>query len=263
MRLLKSFAIAFSMYSKIPMPQFKWESEDMKYSICFFPLIGLLIGAIMSVFYFVMHYIELPAETVIPLILVVIPIILTGGIHLDGFMDVSDALSSYQTREKKLEILKDPHIGAFAVIRVMVLAALFFAGLELIMYYAGSGISEIVVLGLGLCLSRCLSGISVVSFKCAKNEGTLYTFAEGSDKKKCLSILIKEAGVVMIAMIVIGRFTGAAAVLAALFTFLYYHVRSENEFGGITGDVAGWFVCICETCMVLVIGAMTYFYRWL
>ena len=75
--------------------------------------------------------------------------------------------------------------------------------------------------------------------------------------------LIKEAGVVMIAMIVIGRFTGAAAVLTALFTFLYYHVRSENEFGGITGDVAGWFVCICETCMVLVIGAMAYFYRWL
>ena len=40
----KSIAIAFSMYSKIPMVQFEWKEEDMRYSMCFFPLVGIVIG---------------------------------------------------------------------------------------------------------------------------------------------------------------------------------------------------------------------------
>lgn len=48
MKLLKSMIIAFSIYSKIPVPQFAWEEEDMEYMMCFFPWIG---GAIGLVFY--------------------------------------------------------------------------------------------------------------------------------------------------------------------------------------------------------------------
>ena len=45
-----------------------------------------------------------------------LPLLVTGGIHLDGFLDVADARSSHQSRARKLEILKDSHVGAFAVI---------------------------------------------------------------------------------------------------------------------------------------------------
>lgn len=45
-----------------------------------------------------------------------LPILVTGGIHMDGFMDTSDALASWQSPEKRLEILKDSHVGAFAVL---------------------------------------------------------------------------------------------------------------------------------------------------
>ena len=44
MRIVKAMIIAFSMYSKIPMPQFEWKDEDMKYMLCFFPWIGAVIG---------------------------------------------------------------------------------------------------------------------------------------------------------------------------------------------------------------------------
>ena len=47
---------------------------------------------------------------------VLIPVLVTGGIHLDGLLDTADALSSWQTRERRLEILKDSHAGAFAII---------------------------------------------------------------------------------------------------------------------------------------------------
>ena len=46
MRIIKSFFIAFSMYSKIPMPQFAWKDEDMRYALCFFPWVGAVIGVL-------------------------------------------------------------------------------------------------------------------------------------------------------------------------------------------------------------------------
>ncbi len=254
MSLLKGLCIAFSMYSKIPVPQFEWKEKDMKYSICFFPLIGIIICAVMYLAVAFADILGIEEEIILVPALAVIPAIITGGIHLDGFMDVSDALSSYQSREKKLEILKDPHIGAFAVIKVMVLAAVYVIGLSLCLIYGSDMFNMILVLGLGMVLSRALSGISVVSFACAKKEGTLYSFAEGSDKKRCLVVLIKEAGIVMLAMVFVGKITGIVAIVTALLTFLYYHFKSKKEFGGITGDVAGWFVCLCEVTMALMVG---------
>ncbi len=254
MNLLKGLCIAFSMYSKIPMPQFEWKEKDMKYSICFFPLIGLIIGAVMYLASVLTELADINNVVLYALILSIIPVIITGGIHVDGFMDVSDALSSYQSREKKLEILKDPHIGAFAVIKVMVLAAIYVIGIALCVDGYENTKMAVAILGLGMILSRALSGISVVSFGCAKKEGSLYSFAEGSDKKRCLAILVKEAGIVMIAMVIIGYVVGIVAISAALLTFLYYYLKSKKEFGGITGDVAGWFVCICEVAMALSVG---------
>ena len=89
-RLFKSFIIAFSMYSKVPMPMLEWKEEDMKYVFCFFPFIGVLIGGIITAWNYVCFRFELP-EICRVLISAAIPLLVTGGIHADGFMDVSDA----------------------------------------------------------------------------------------------------------------------------------------------------------------------------
>ncbi|RKM58330.1 adenosylcobinamide-GDP ribazoletransferase [Butyrivibrio sp. X503] len=251
--LLRAFCIAFSMYSGIPMPQFKWEKEDMRYSICFFPLIGIVIGALCYGLCVItqMFDINLLAAT---LLFFVIPLIVTGGIHVDGFMDCSDVFSSYREKEKKLEILKDPHIGAFAVIRLVVLCAVYISAISIIIS-SEKGFEEryFIVICLGFVLSRTLSAVSVVSFPCAKNEGSLYTFAEGSDKKRCLSVLVKEAAIILLIMAVYGRIGGVVAITTALLTFGYYYLKTKKELGGITGDTAGWFVCLCETAMAVAI----------
>ena len=115
MRIIKSVIVSFSMYSKIPMPQFEWKEEDMRYMLCFFPWIGAVIGICLWLWAVLCEKagIGMLAFTTIGS---VIPILITGGFHVDGFMDTMDAFHSYQPREKKLEILKDSHIGAFAVI---------------------------------------------------------------------------------------------------------------------------------------------------
>ena len=118
MTLLHSLIICFALYSKIPMPHVEWTKENMRFSICFLPLVGTVIGLFEGVWvFFCMRFGIGPLTEV--LILAAISIVLTGGIHIDGFMDTMDAVNSWQDREKKLEIMKDSHIGAFSVIMLL------------------------------------------------------------------------------------------------------------------------------------------------
>ena len=114
-RIWTSFKIAFAMYSKIPMPRVDWEKENMRYMMCFFPFVGTVIGALMVGWSFLSGKLGV-GDSLRSVIYVLIPVLVTGGIHLDGLLDTADALSSWQPREKKLEILKDSHAGAFAIL---------------------------------------------------------------------------------------------------------------------------------------------------
>ena len=159
MSVIKSFFIAFSIYSKIPVPQFAWKEEDMRYTLCFFPWVGAVIGLCFLLWNRFAGVYGIPS-TARAAVGAVLPLAISGGFHADGFMDTMDALHSYRDRERKLEILKDSHIGAFAVIC--------FVMYELIYLGAVSMITEkeqILVLAAGFYLSRSLSGIGVVSLR--------------------------------------------------------------------------------------------------
>ncbi len=122
-RLINSFIIAFSMYSKIPMPRCDWSENNMAYAMCFWLLGGrrhrrpvLAVGSDRSS---CNHESGLFYRYTAPDLC-----ICHRGIHLDGLLDTADAMSSYQERERRLEILKDSHAGAFAVITCVVYSLL-------------------------------------------------------------------------------------------------------------------------------------------
>lgn len=110
--------VAFSMYSAIPVPQVNWEKQTMRWALGFLPLIGVLIGAIEWFWFaFCMHFGA--AGVFYAVIAALIPLAVSGGIHLDGLCDTCDALCSFGDREKRLAILKDPHVGAFGPLWLM------------------------------------------------------------------------------------------------------------------------------------------------
>ena len=113
--MVKALVIAFSTYSKLPMPQVEWSEKNMRYAVCFFPLVGAVAGGVLLAWCWLCRALALT----VPLRAaggVVIPLLVSGGIHMDGWCDTADALASHQERARKLEILKDSHTGAFAVI---------------------------------------------------------------------------------------------------------------------------------------------------
>ena len=249
--------IALSMYSRIPVPSFPWQDSDMAYAVCFFPLVGAVTGGCCAAWLYVsMKYGA--GDMLRTAVLACIPLIVTGGIHFDGFLDTSDALASYQTQEKRLEILKDPHVGAFAVIRALVFCGIYTGfvsriSLQILPWKAAA------VWCSGFVLSRILSGLSVVLFPAAKRTGSLYRFAASADRVRSAAVLMAEGIACMSIMILLSPIPGACMAAAALCSFWYYHHTAVSGFGGITGDIAGWFVCICELAMTVAAGA----YAWI
>lgn len=251
-RMCRSFLLAFSIYSKIPVLQADWKEEDMRYMLCFFPWVGAVIGGALFLWNGVCRYFCI-GELCRVLIGAAVPLAVTGGFHVDGFLDTMDAFCSYSPRERKLEILKDSHIGAFSVIMLA------FYGLV----YLGA-FSEIKEDGLfgsvcaGFFLSRCLSGVAVVSFPGAKKEGMLSQFADTAQKTVVRGALCIQ-GVLCIAFMLWQSAWSGLLVAAAFLVFFCYDRRTKKELGGITGDTAGYFVVVCEVWMMAVAAAVSIF----
>lgn len=224
--ILQGFVIAFSMYSKIPMPRLEWTEKNMKYCLCYFPLIGLVIGAVMNLWYHLAVYAEF-GVLFRTAVLVLIPVVITGGIHLDGLLDTADALSSYKTREEKLEILKDSHAGAFAIIVGISYFVLCFG------VFSEVTADKLPVIGLGFMMSRAFSGLGLVTLKKAKNTGLLRTFADAAANKRVMIVMAIYIAVTAIAMVLLNPLYGCVAFGLALLTFWWYRSMAYNKFGEI------------------------------
>lgn len=255
MTFFETIAVAFSMYSAIPMPQFEWNEKNMRYALCAFPIIGLIIGLLCWGWWKLSVFFNIPV-VLRGALLCLIPVFVTGGIHLDGYSDTCDALASHQAPEKKQEILKDPHVGSFAVIHLCGYFILMFA-----LWTALPGFLTLEII-MSFCLSRCLSGLAVATFPLSKKSGLAYTFAEAADKKK-VRIVLAALSAVFIAALILSGFAGAAMAAAALIVFCYYYSMAKKEFGGLSGDLAGWFLQQCEKWMLIALTAVEFLEAYL
>lgn len=241
---MRAAIIAFSMYSRIPMPMFEWKEEDMKYAMCFFPAIGMVIGTVFYGMFLLLSWL-LPGSFLAAGILLAIPIFITGGIHMDGFMDTCDARASYGDREKKLAILKDTHTGAFAVI---------FGALYLILYTAACmelDRETAVLVSIGFVISRSLSGLSTVTFPEARKHGMLADFMKDARKKTVAVCMLVIFFLTAFLELLFGGICGGVVVITTVLIFLWYRHMAVQEFGGVTGDLAGFFLQICELGILL------------
>ena len=142
--------------------------------------------------------------------------------------------------------MKDSHCGAFAVIR-------------LCMYVCGylglcGGLRPddraILCASAGFVLARCLSGLSIACFPMAKNTGLAHTFASAADKSRVRVVLTVLAAAAVTVMWAAHILYGAAMTLAALAVFVNYARTAKKQFGGLSGDLAGWFLQRAEFWML-------------
>lgn len=240
--LIKALIIAFSTYSRIPMPQIGWDAKALRFSLCFLPVVGLIVGLAMFLWHMLCGWIGAGA-ILFSAGAVALPVLLTGGIHMDGFCDTIDALASHQSRERKLEILKDPHAGAFAIVYCCVYLLLCF-GFWTQIYGDNAAVS---VACAGFVVSRAIAGHSAAKFPRARKKGMLASVAENAPALPLLFAAI----LALIIMLVLHWLAALAGGIFCALGYFYYYKMTCREFGGVTGDTTGFFIQLLEILLLL------------
>ena len=252
MRMLKSLALAISCFTRLPVPKMDWDSDNMRFMLAWFPFVGLIVGAFVALWWFIAEALGfgmvLKAAGV-----ALVPLAVTGGFHLDGFADVIDALASNAEPDRKREILKDSHIGAFAAMGVAAYVVAYFA----IATELPTGWRVAALLACLHVMSRCGSAFASTLFFGNGTSGMLTSFRDSADVRMTGAAVGVVFVVFGICAIVIGPLCGALMVLCEVVLLVWLNWFAQRNFGGMSGDVAGFFLQTCELVLLacIVIGA--------
>ena len=166
---------------------------------------------------------------------------------MDGFMDTSDAMASWQPKERRLEILKDSHVGALAVIGCAGYLLLSAAVYSEIAFEAAPMLMGVFM------ISRALSALALAFLKSARPGGMMDGFARTAHRRMVSITAAVYAVLCVVLWTVCGKWIAVECFAATAACFAYYRHMAYKNFGGVTGDLAGWFVQITELALAVVI----------
>lgn len=227
---MRDFLVAVRFLTIVPLPGAALSPDQtIGRSMAYYPLVGLGIGLVLVLARHLFSF--LFPHGVVAILLVVVLILLTGALHLDGFSDTIDGLRSGKSREEKLRIMRDSRIGAFGVV-----------GLTCLLILKFTLLSEIPegILDRALILMTVLSRWSMVQVCCfsvyARSAGGLAKpFVNGVGRRE---LLPSTAVTVVVALVLLG-FKGL--IFVGLNALLNHGIKAffHRGLGGITGDVLG------------------------
>ena len=239
-KYLHAFSMCQSMFCAIPAPQL-WNEQAKDKMLLFLPMVGLEIGALWAVLAWLCSLLNLPVF-VAGLILCAYPYIVTGFLHLDGFMDVTDAVKSWRDLERRREILKDSHVGSFAVIGIVLLVLAQFA-----LFASVSAEADVRILIFIPAVSRCCSSLAVTGLKPISTS----QYADQKKPKVHLIILaVLLCSFLVAGFLLCGKYGFALA--GCLIGYGFALLRAYRSLDGMNGDVSGYALTIGELCAVAV-----------
>ena len=237
---LHAFIMCQSMFCSIPAPQV-WDEKAKDKMLLFLPIVGLEIGAIWTVLAWLCRLLNLPA-LVTGLILCAYPYIVTGFIHLDGFMDVTDAVKSWRDLERRREILKDSHVGSFAVIGIVLLMLAQFA-----CFASAPADTNFLILIFIPAVSRCCSALAVTGLKPMSTS----QYADRSKPKSHMVALTVMLCIFLAAgFLLCGKY--GFALVGCLAGYGLALRRAYKSLEGMNGDISGYALTIGELSAVAV-----------
>ena len=237
---LHAFAMCQSMFCSIPAPQV-WDEKAKDKMLLFLPIVGMEIGAIWALLAWVCRLLNLPA-LVTGLILCAYPFLITGFIHLDGYMDVTDAVKSWRDLDRRRQILKDSHVGSFAVIGIVLLMIAQFA------FFASAPTdANFLILIFIPAVSRCCSSLAVTGL-------TPMSTSQYADQKKPKSHMVVLSVMLCVFLVagflLCGKYVFSLVGCLAGYGFALH--RAYKSLEGMNGDISGYCLAIGELCAVAV-----------
>ena len=247
--LWTAIVAAFSTFSVFPTPRIAWDRYSLRGVLCALPLVGVVIGGLGCLYFWLSNLLQLPA-ILSAVILTVLPVAISGGIHMDGFADTVDALASHADAEKKRAILKDPHAGAFAILGV---------GCYLLSYFGLCAALPLDWKTVGLlCITHVLSRAvgALLSLLPSGSETGMQRAFRDSASKGSVWILITWTVLALGGAAVLSPLAAGGMLLAGAAVFLWVRHTANKQFGGMSGDLAGAGVTLSAIAMLLMLVLM-------
>lgn len=250
MKFLRGFYMAMGMFLGIPLPFHIWDESLTTIMVATLPLVGLVVGGI---WFGAATILLLPTFPImiVAAILAVVPFWVAGFIHLDGYMDTSDAILSWRPLADKLRILKDPHVGAFAVVMLVILFLLHFAAV-----YAVVDGGRYLALLVGIpVVSRSCSAFAIFTMKHMDISHYLPLLKNGNHTMLRGFVMAMVVLVGVLSYVYAG-FTGLLVLLAVICGYGFAIRRAAKRLQGISGDLLGYGLVIGELCGLIALALL-------
>ncbi len=248
---MKSFLTALKFLTIIPLGKVKGVEDQRKLarSIIYFPLVGILIGSVLVAIDFILK--PFFPGSLVNLVILVALVVITGALHLDGFMDSMDGLFSGQNKNRILEIMRDSRVGSFATVALVLL-------LLLKLFFLNEIQSDIrwPVLILMPALSRWTVIYSAWLYPYARREGGGLgkVFAKSVSKRGFI-------GATILIIILSGLLLRLKGIITLLIVFgvLFWLTRWINKkIGGMTGDTYGAIIEVVEVVTLITVYSVNF-----
>ncbi len=257
-RLGEEFLLAMTLLTRIPVPRFRIETEaDLGSAFWAYPLVGALVGAIGAAVFAAAEMVQLSGMPSIVLAIAAM-VIATGAFHEDGFADFWDGVGGGQTREQKLEIMRDSRLGTYGTMALMILFTLTLALLVNLNFnlrqYSGP-ISEAMagVLISTAALQRSAIGLPLLFLEPARKEG----LAADTPSPGFLRIASGFAIAYGLSAVFLGMTHALYALIAALTAAIFVAAIAAHYLGGRTGDALGSAASLAGLFVLAVLAALT------
>lgn len=238
---LHAFAMCQSMFCAIPFPWNLWDEKARDKMLLFLPVVGLEIGLIWAAMAWLCELWGLPV-LVTGLVLSMYPYLATGFLHLDGFMDVTDAVKSCRSLERRREILKDSRVGAFAVIGIVLLILS-----QFVLMASAPATSDFRILLFVPAISRCCSALAVTALK---PMSTSQYAAQPKRKSHLMALAIMTVLFVSAGFLLCGKY--GFVLLGCMAGYGLALRKAYRSLDGMNGDISGYALSIGELCAVAV-----------
>ena len=239
---MNSFLVGLQFLTRIHIArQTVWTAEDFGRSTRFFPLVGLVLGICYALAAWLLVYF-IGMRTLTAVLLLILPLLLTGGLHADGFMDTADGVFSGRERERKLEIMKDSRVGSFGVVSFVLLMFLQFALLlDMHPFLLVPALFIMPIIG------RMAMVLAIACFPYARADGMGKTFADMADRKT----IVTASVMTVVFVLPCGLLASVALMLGVLFA-LFFCRAMTTTLGGVTGDIYGAVTVLTETLVLAI-----------
>lgn len=239
---MNSFLVGLQFLTRIHIArQTVWTADAFGRSTRFFPLVGLVLGICYALAAWLLVYF-IGMRTLTAVLLLILPLLLTGGLHADGFMDTADGVFSGRERERKLEIMKDSRVGSFGVVSFVLLMFLQFALLlDIHPFLLVPALFIMPIIG------RMAMVLAIACFPYARADGMGKTFADMADRKT----IVTASVMTVVFVLPCGLLASVALMLGILFALLFCRAMTTT-LGGVTGDVYGAVTVLTETLVLAI-----------